>query len=146
MYVTEPLDDLMTIERFEDLKTWQEARNLVQIVYRLTKKEGFHQDRDVKWQVQAAAVSSMGNTAEAHGRYSFEDKRRFLDIALGSSREVQSHIYVALDQDYITQEEFDQAYKQAEIVAQLVSGSIKNLDHQIAIRPSSDRDRRRNAR
>jgi len=81
----------------------------VQIVYRLTKKEGFRQDRAVGWQVQAAAVSSMGNIAEAHGRYSFEDKRRFLDIALGSSREVQSHMYVALDQGYIGQDEFDQA-------------------------------------
>ena len=76
----------------------------------------------------------MGNIAESHGRYSFEDKRRFLDIALGSTREIQSHLYVALDQQYIIQEEFQGTYDQAEHVAQLLAGSIKNLDTQIARR------------
>jgi four helix bundle protein len=136
----------MTIERFEDLKSWQEARKLVQIVYRLTRNEAFKMDRGLVWQVQEAAVSSMGNIAESHGRYSFEDKRRFLDIALGSSREVQSHMYVALDHDYIGQDEFDEAYKQAELVATLISGSIKNLDQQIAARSPLSRDRRRTLR
>ena len=136
----------MLIERFEDLKSWQEARKLVQLIYRLTRSEPFKSDRALGWQMEAAAVSSMGNIAEAHGRYSFEGKRRFLDIALGSSREVQSHMYVALDQGYIEQDEFDEAHKQAELVATLVSGSIKNLDHQIVARSPVNRDRRRNAR
>lgn len=71
----------MDIRRFEDLKAWQEARKLAHIIYRLTKKEGFNLDRDLRWQLQDAAVSSMGNIAEAYGRYSFEDKRRFLDVS-----------------------------------------------------------------
>lgn len=119
------------IERFEDLKSWQEARKLEQLVYRVTAKDAFRQDRALRWQLQDAAVAAMGNIAESHGRYSFEDKRRFLDIALGSSREAQSHLYVALDQAYVDRAEFDQAYRQAEIVAALVSGAIKNLDLQI---------------
>ncbi len=53
----------MTIERFEDLKSWQEARKLVQIVYRLTRNEAFNMDRGLVWQMQEAAVSSMGNIA-----------------------------------------------------------------------------------
>ena len=70
----------MSIERFEDLKSWQEARKFMQIVYRLTRKELFREDRALTWQLRDAAVSTMGNTAEAHGRYSFEDKRRLLDV------------------------------------------------------------------
>ncbi len=53
----------MKIERFEDLKSWQEARKLVQIIYRLTRSEAFKDDRALRWQVQAAAVSAMGNVA-----------------------------------------------------------------------------------
>jgi four helix bundle protein len=79
----------------------------------------------------------MGNIAEGHGRYSFEDKRRFLDIALGSCKEVQSHLYAARDQSYINQAEFDEAYSQAEVVARLLTGAIDNLDRQIASRSSS---------
>jgi four helix bundle protein len=77
----------------------------------------------------------MSNIAEAHGRYSFEDKRRFFDIALGSCKEVQSELYVALDQAYIVPEEFREAYEQAEHVSRLVAGSLANLDRQIAARP-----------
>jgi four helix bundle protein len=135
----------MRIERFEDLRSWQEARKLTQIVYRITKKQVFARDRGLAWQLQEAAVSSMGNIAESHGRYSFEDKRRFLDIGLGSSREAQSHMYVALDQEYVEETEFKEAYEQAELVAQLVSGSIKNLDQQIAKR-SSDKSSSRGKR
>jgi len=134
------------IERFEDLKSWQEARKLVQIVYRLTQNSALGRDRGLCRQIQEAAVSSMGNIAEAHGRYSFEDKRRLLDIALGSCKEIQSHLYVALDQRYIDQAGFDEAYRQADVVGQLINASINNLDHQIASRSSAKPGpRRKNA-
>ncbi len=126
----------MGIERFEDLNSWQEARRLMQIVYRLTQKDRFKEDRTLTWQLRDAAVSTMGNIAEAHGRYSFEDKRRLLDISLGSCKEIQSHLYVALDQAYVCREEFDEAYRQTDVVGQLINGAVNNLDRQIASRPS----------
>jgi four helix bundle protein len=53
----------VTIERFEDLKSWQEARKLMQVVYRLTRGKAFAQDHGLGWQMEAAAVSAMGNIA-----------------------------------------------------------------------------------
>ena len=135
----------MSIDRFEDLNSWQEARKLVRPVYQLTKNRAFSRDIGLSRQIQSAAVSSMGNISEAHGCYTFEDKRRFLDISLGSSKEVQSHLYVALDQAYVTQQEFDEAYHQAEVVAQLVTGSLGSLERQIAVRPSPRSRLRHNA-
>jgi len=134
------------IERFEDLKSWQEARKLVQMVFRLTANVRFREVRSLRWQLQEAAVSSMGNIAESHGRYSFEDKRRLLDIALGSCREVQSHLYVALDQSFVTQQEFEVAYRQADVVSQLLNGSINNLDRQITSRTPEKSGPRRKTR
>ena len=136
----------MGIERFEDLKSWQEARKLVQMVFRLTANVRFREVRSLRWQLQEAAVSSMGNIAESHGRYSFEDKRRLLDIALGSCREVQSHLYVALDQSFVTQQEFEVAYRQADVVSQLLNGSINNLDRQITSRTPEKSGPRRKTR
>ncbi len=127
------------IDRFEDLTSWQEARKLEQMVYRLTKKDGFRLDRGLCWQTQEAAVSTMGNIAEAHGRYSFEEKRRFLDIARGSCKETQSHLYVALDQRYVQQNEFDEAYRQAEAVGRLIDGMVEHLLRQIAARPPANK-------
>ena len=124
----------MVIERFEDLQCWQEARALARIVYALSRNPTFDEDRDLRWQMRAAVVSTMGNIAEAHGRYSFEDKRRFLDIAAGSCKETQSHGYVALDQGYISEHDFRDAYTQAETVGRLLSGMIANLELQISAR------------
>jgi len=84
--------------------------------------------------MQTAAVSSMANIAEAHGRFSFEDKRNFYEISHGSASELQSHLYVAKDQDYISKEEFDVTYECAAQVSRLVKGSIDNLTKQIATR------------
>ena len=121
----------MGIDRFEDLHSWQEARRLVRLIYALTKKPGFKNDYELRRQSQAAAVSSMGNIAEAHGRFSFEEKRKFYEVSHGSVEETQSHLYVALDQDYISKEEFQEAYDCADVVGRLVKGSIDNLTKQI---------------
>jgi four helix bundle protein len=124
----------MGIERFEDLHSWQEARKLVRLIYALTNKPGFKKDFDLRRQSQAAAVSSMGNIAEAHGRFSFEEKRNFYEVAHGSVEELQSHLYVALDQEYISKAEFQEAYDCAGAVGRLVKGSIDNLSRQIISR------------
>ena len=125
----------MRIERFEELKSWQEARTLNQMVGRFIDTPAFARNRRLGWQIEEAAASIMSNIAEAHGRYSFEDKRRILDIAMGSCKEVQSRLYAALDRRYIVvQEEFDQAYEQGDIVSQLLGGALQNLDRQICDR------------
>jgi four helix bundle protein len=121
----------MAIERFEDLRSWQEARRLAQAVYDITKSPAFEDDRGLRWQMREAAISSMNNIAETHGRYSFEDQRRFHDISLGSCKEVQSELYVAFDQGYVPQTKCDDVYRQAEVVARRVKGSLDHLQVQI---------------
>ncbi len=115
----------MRIERFEDLESWCEARKLMQIVYRLTGKNAFLGDQALTWQIRDAAVSVMANIAEASARDSFEDKRRLLDVSLGSGKEVQSHLYVALDHASGNQEAFEEASRQADLVGKLIKGAIK---------------------
>jgi len=124
----------MGIDRFEDLHSWQEARKLARLIYALTDKPAFKKDFDLRRQCRAAAVSSMGNIAEAHGRFSFEEKRNFYEIAHGSVEELQSHLYVALDQRYVSDEEFHGAYDCAGALGKLVKGSIDNLNKQISSR------------
>ncbi len=124
----------MSIERFEDLHAWQEARKLVRLIYALTDKPRLNRDYELQRQMRAAAVSGMGNVAEAHGRFTFEDKRHFYEIAHGSIEELQSHLYVVADQEYISPDEFQEAYECAGLVGKLVNGSIGNLNKQINCR------------
>jgi four helix bundle protein len=114
------------------------------MVYELCRKPGLKTDHELRRQMQAAAISGMANIAEAHGRFSFEDKRHFYEISHGSASELQSHLYVAEDLKYISKEEFDEAYECAAKVSRLVKGSIDNLTRQIAAR-RRDRGKGRNS-
>jgi four helix bundle protein len=117
----------MKITRFEDLEGWQEARILVKAVYEATKAEAFRKDLRLSGQIQAAATSSMANIAEGFIRRSNREFIQFLFIAMSSAAEVQSHMYVAIDQGYVSQDKFDEIYNQAEKTSRLISGLINYL-------------------
>jgi four helix bundle protein len=122
----------MKINRFEDIEAWQEARKLVEMVYEvINKNDKFKRDFRLVNQIQGAAVSSMSNVAEGFSRKSNKEFIQYLYISKSSAAEVQSHLYVALDQHYICQEEFSRIYTQAELVSKLASGFIKYLNSQL---------------
>jgi four helix bundle protein len=116
------------IERFEDIKAWQEARVLVGMIHAAVGSDRrFGSDYRFRDQIQAAAVSIMSNIAEGFSRRTTKEFGQFLFIAKGSAAEVQSQLYVALDQSYINQEKFDELYSKSDEVARLISGFIRYL-------------------
>ena len=122
----------MKITRFEDIEAWQEARKLVRMVYDvINKSPKFRRDFRLVNQIQDAAVSSMSNIAEGFARRSNREFVQFLYISKSSAAEVQSQLYVAIDQEYITHEDFDNIYNQADIVSKMDSGFIKYLYSQL---------------
>ena len=96
----------MRIERFEDIEAWQLARELTCNVYNLTKNAKFAHDFGLKGQIQDAAGSSMHNIAEGFDSETNPEFVRFLRYAKRSCTEVQSELYIARDQNYITKAEF----------------------------------------
>jgi len=105
----------------------QEARKLVNKVYAVTNDGAFKKDLRLSGQIQAAATSSMANIAEGFIRRSDKEFIQFLFIAMASTAEVQSHLYIALDQGYIDQKQFDEISEQADKTAKIISGLIKYL-------------------
>jgi four helix bundle protein len=120
------------ITRFEDIQAWQEARKLVKLIYgHIDKNQRFKQDLRLASQIQAAAVSCMSNIAEGFSRKGHKEFIQFLFVSKSSASEVQSQLYVALDQDYVSQDDFDAAYHQAEIVSKMNSNFITYLSSQL---------------
>jgi four helix bundle protein len=118
----------MKLTRFEDLDCWKEARKLTRQIYEAIGRNRIWQ-RDVRLcgQIQAASVAVMSNIAEGLVRHSDKEFVQFLFIAMSSAAEVQSHLYVAIDQKYLSQESFDEMYAQAEKTGKIISGLIKYL-------------------
>ena len=94
------------------------ARELTQKVYHLTKKPGFAKDYGLKRQIQDAAGSSMHNIAEGFDSETNAEFIRFLRYAKRSCTEVQSELYVALDEEYISPKEFKDVYEQERRIPQ----------------------------
>lgn len=118
---------MATIERYEDIQGWQRARELTKFIYAITKQEAFARDFSLKDQIRRAAVSVMSNIAEGFERGGRAEFIQFLSIAKSSAAEVQSQLYVALDQEYITPEQFDKGYKLCDETMRLTGGFIAYL-------------------
>ena len=118
----------MKIDRFESIKAWQEARILVKMIYDAVKSNKKLGSGYKFWeQIQSAAVSIMSNIAEGFSRRSTKEFTQFLFIAKGSAAEVQSQLYIALDQGYISHQKFSEIYSKSDEVARMLSGFIQYL-------------------
>ncbi len=110
------------IDRFEDIVAWQKARELVKEVYKISGNGLFSKDYGLRDQFRRAAVSVMLNIAEGFARKTNREFMQFLVIAHGSAAEVQSALYVALDQKYISQEQFNALYDRSDETSKLIMG------------------------
>ena len=117
----------MAIEKFEDIKAWQAGRKLTKAVYEISSAGRFGRDYGLRDQIQRASVSVMANIAEGYDSLSNKEFVRFLGYALRSATEVQSHLYVALDQDYASKDQFNAIYQQAIEVKRLLHGFLRYL-------------------
>jgi four helix bundle protein len=110
------------IERFEDILAWQKARELVKEIYRASCNPMFAKDFALCDQIRRAGVSIMLNIAEGFARKTAREFMQFLVIAHGSVAEVQSALYVALDQSYVDQKQFENLYGIAEETSKFIMG------------------------
>jgi four helix bundle protein len=115
------------VEQFEDMLSWQKARELTKRVYQLSKQGDFAKDFELRGQMRSASISVMSNIAEGFERGGDKEFIQFLSTAKGSCGEVRSQLYVALDQAYITPVEFDKLSAEAVEVSRLVAGFMSYL-------------------
>lgn len=112
---------------FEELDVWKKARELVNFVYRVTKSKEFIKDYGLIDQIRRASVSVMSNIAEGFERGSNTEFLQYLFIAKGSAGEVRTQLYIALDQEYVSQEEFEKGKSLCVNVSGQLSGLIQYL-------------------
>jgi four helix bundle protein len=118
---------MATIRRFEEILAWQRARVLANGVYGVTRTGALARDFAFRDQIRRSALSVMLNIAEGFARSTDPDFCRFLSFAHGSVAEVQSALYLSLDQKYISQDDFDRLFELARETSTLISRLQKYL-------------------
>ncbi len=127
----------MKIERFEDIRAWQEARDLTGQVHNLLASPRFRSRQALKVQLDRSTISIMANIAEGFDCQNDREFIRFLFYAVRSTSEVQSHLYVALDRNFIDKTQFEVVYDHCNFVKKLLLGFIRYLKAQ-RNQPSGD--------
>lgn len=117
----------MKVERFEDLRCWQAARQLVKMVFLAARSGPLARDFGTRHQFQDAALSTMNNIAEGFGRFGVKDSIKFYDISQSSAQEVKSMLYVLADLEYIRKEQFEELRLKTDETRALTLAFIKYL-------------------
>lgn len=115
------------IGQFEELTSWQKARELNRLVYRMTRSGAFAKDFGLRDQIRRAAISVLSNIAEGFERGGDKEFIQFLSNAKGSCGEIRAQLYAALDEDYLTQGGFDELNKLCVEVSRLIAGMMAYL-------------------
>lgn len=116
----------MTIEKFEDIISWQKSRELSLNIYNIFKN---NKDFGFKDQIRRASVSIMNNIAEGFDRKGDKQFIQFLCIAKGSCAEVRSMLYLAKDLKYISEKDFYELFNTSLNISKLLNGFIKSLKY-----------------
>jgi len=115
------------IQKFEEIEAWQGGRQLAKSVYGITSVGKFSKDFGLRDQIRRAAVSVISNIAEGFERGGDQEFLQFLALSKGSCGELRAQLYVALDQGYITQKEFEPLVGQAVAVSRMIAGLMRYL-------------------
>jgi len=115
------------IERFEDIEAWKRAREITKKIYEFSSAGEFSKDFGLKDQMRRCSVSIMSNIAEGFERDGNKEFANFLSIAKASCGEAKSQLYVARDQNYISNAQFDWAYTHLEETDRIIGGLMNYL-------------------
>ena len=118
---------MATFRKFEEIKAWENARQLTVAVYSAARQGEFARDFGLRDQIQRAVVSIGSNIAEGFERNGNKEFIKFLYYAKGSAGEVQSQLYVAKDLGYIDATSFNELYGAAGRIAEMIGALIKSM-------------------
>ena len=118
---------MATFKTFEDMEAWQQSRKLTKSIYKVTSQGAFARDFGLRDQIRKASVSIMSNIAEGFERSGTKEFIQFLATAKGSAGEVRAQLYVALDQGYVEQPDFNELNQSIIKISKQLSGLMTYL-------------------
>ena len=116
---------------FEKLEVWNDARNLVKMIYLQTDNFPEKERFGLSSQMQRAVVSIVSNIAEGVSRNSVKDKIRFVELAYGSLMELYCQLYVSVDLDYLTPSTFTLIKAEIDKIANKANALKRNFIKQL---------------
>lgn len=115
------------MRNFRNYDFWQDSKNLAKDIYKLFASFPNEERYALCDQLRRAVVSIPSNIAEGAGRNGETDFAHFLDVALGSSCEVETQIEIAFDLEYISVQQRDELVARLQSIERRISAFINTL-------------------
>jgi len=111
----------------EKLTAWQKARSLVKGIYDATSSFPNEEKFGLTSQMRRASVSIPSNIAEGCGRRTNPDICRFLDMATGSTSELETQLFLSWDLGFLSEADFHRLRTDVLEVRSLIIGFRNSL-------------------
>jgi len=115
------------VEDFKDLKVWMKAHEMTLSVYHCTRSFPKEEMYGLTSQLRRSASSIGANIAEGCGRRSDAEMKRFCQIARGSASEVEYHLLLARDLQFLSISEFKNLEEKVHEVQRMLASLVQRL-------------------
>lgn len=113
------------MRNFRKLDVWNDARRLVKEIYELTSNLPATEKFGLISQINRSALSIPANIAEGCAKYSQKDFVRFLQISLGSAFELESHLIICGDLNFISEKKIFLVIEKLQVLQKRIVSLIK---------------------
>ncbi|MDB5009869.1 MAG: four helix bundle protein [Mucilaginibacter sp.] len=115
------------MHNFKELKVWKAGIEICKSTFLITKSFPSEEKFGLISQMNRSAVSIPSNIAEGCGRKSNKEFHQFLNIALGSSFELETQVIIAKEFNYITSERSEDICTSIIEIQKMINGLQKSL-------------------
>jgi four helix bundle protein len=122
------MNEQTSMQSYQDLKVWQEAMNLAEECYEVTKQFPKEETYGMISQIRRASVSIPANIAEGYGRRTRGEYIQFLYIAQGSLKELETHLLLSIRVRLAIAENINPVLNQCKLVGKILLGLIRSLE------------------
>ena len=112
---------------FRGLKVWQDAHRPTLTVYGITKGFPKGEQYGLTSQIRRSSYSIGANIGEGCGKDTDADLKRYLQIAMGSSSELDNYLILARDLEYMNMEEYKSLQDELTSVRKMLNALIQRL-------------------
>ena len=117
----------MTIKSYRDLEVWKKSISLIKNIYEITESYPKKETYGLGSQTERSAVSIAANIAEGRGRNSTREFLRHISFAYGSLAECETHLFIAKELNYISQENLNKFIGSTEEIGRMLNGLSNSL-------------------
>ncbi|MBP7166169.1 MAG: four helix bundle protein [Bacteroidia bacterium] len=118
------------MRNFKKLHIWSKAMDLTIDIYNQTKPFPKEERFALTNQIRKSSVSIPSNISEGCGRRTIPDQAHFMDIAIGSSFELETQILLAKKLGYLSDEEADKTLNEITFIQVALTNYVSKLRNQ----------------